>query len=147
MVRRHRATGIVVAVLLVAACASTPDVLPSPTPTSSITTGTEGISLEEASELGVLTGDHDALLDGPVDVREEDGCVVADVELRNVGTADDHYEIEVTPGDATVQPSAVAVPAGEQALLEVTMCADEPVVLTATSRGRAEPVAQLDLDS
>lgn len=103
----------------------------------------EGISVEEASELGVLTGSYDALLDGPTSAREEDGCAVAELTLTNVGQEPDSYALSVTPPGATVTPAAVELDPGASVVLELRTCDRESqVVLDVTSEGRGDVVAR-----
>lgn len=104
----------------------------------------EGISRDEAEDLGVLTGDYDALLEGPTDVRQEGECTTVTLQLRNVGQEGDRYEIEADPDTATVDPDHVALEAGAATDVAVHTCGDgEPLVVSAHSEARDEVVAQL----
>lgn len=104
----------------------------------------DGISQEEAESRDVLTGNYDALLDGPADVRVEDGCATATLELRNVGEEEDTYELVLEPDSATVEPATTSLAPGATREVSVRTCdPDEELRVSAHSAGRDEIIASV----
>lgn len=104
----------------------------------------DGISQEEAESRDVLTGNYDALLDGPADVRVEDGCATATLELRNVGEEEDTYELVLEPDSATVEPATTSLAPGATREVSVRTCdPDEELRVSAHSAGRGEIIASV----
>jgi len=114
---------------------------PDPTATERALEG--GISLEEASELGLLTGQYDALLEGPMGTRLEGDCSMLTFELRNVGEDPDHYEVTAEPAEVRVDPAALDLGPGQRAELTARACPLQPGTrVTVRSRGRNDIVAE-----
>lgn len=140
----RRLAGAAAVIVALSACGDG-ETAPTTSPERSaggLATPDDGISRDEAEDLDVLTGDYDALLEGPTDVRTEDGCAMLTLELRNVGQVADRYDMTAEPATVTVDPSIVTLDAGDAAELSVRSC-EGTLVVSAHSQGRGEVVAQL----
>ena len=107
----------------------------------------DGITVEEADETGVLTGEFDALLTGPDSAAENDeGCLEVKFTLTNVGSSADSYRVSSGDTVAVIDSTEISLGAGDSQELTVTVCnPSQSLVVEVYSSGLDDVVARLDI--
>ena len=111
----------------------------------------DGISVEEAKQTDVLTGDYDMLLRGPDGAAEVDGCLLFEVNAQNVGKQPDTYRFVADAGSIDTgasDPSELSLDPGGGGRVEVEVCDErvDSLTIQAFSDGLGgRLIGQLDL--
>jgi hypothetical protein len=101
----------------------------------SVSDAADGISADEARDLGVFAGPFDARV-----LVSHATETATTFEVTNIGDNDDVYGFEVRPRTAAVvEPTRAAVRAGDS--ITVTIYGTESGTLVVTSEGRGDEVA------
>lgn len=83
-------------------------------------TAAEGISADEAKEMGVFAADGDALISG-YEVKLTEERLVIKATVNNVSEVEDTYEVMLTTEDGQAAYSRAQVPAESERTIEVVI--------------------------
>lgn len=126
---------------------TTPGVMETPSNLLPTVNPDDGLTVEEAETLGVLTGKFDALLTGPESAAEnDDGCLEVQFTLTNVGSSSDAYQVSGSDTVVSVGPDEIALDSGQSKLIIATVCdqTSEEFILEVFSEGLGDIVARFE---